>query len=82
MAKDIKPAEESRTYEALLAENNALKAQLAAAQAEKEKQAEVEKKILAKTALGLGRDQAIAVIKRQEEFDAAKVAKPAKAKQK
>jgi hypothetical protein len=87
MAKDNQtPAPTADTSaparEQLLQENAELKAKLAALQAEKEANAELEKKIQAKTARGLSREQARAVIERQEAFDQAqptlKTPKPGK----
>jgi hypothetical protein len=65
------PAPDPRTREALEQENLTLKGQLAAFEAEKARNTELEEKILAKTAKGLSREQALAVIQHQAEFDQA-----------
>ncbi len=74
------PAPDPRTREELLAENASLKGQLGAFEAERAQNAELEQKVLAKTARGLIRDQALAVIRRQEEFDRAPAKPGAKKK--
>jgi hypothetical protein len=68
-----KPAEGGPvTVENLQSENTALRAQLLALQAVESQRLQDEDEIAKKTSVGLSRAQAIAVIKRQREFDAAR----------
>jgi uncharacterized protein YaiL (DUF2058 family) len=60
------------TSKDLAAENAALKAQLLALQSAESQRLQDEDEIAKKTSVGLSRAQAIAVIKRQREFDAAR----------
>jgi len=61
----------AQTIERLTAENKALHAQVAADEERDAERAAEEALIVSKTRAGLTRDQAIAVIKRQKEHDAA-----------
>jgi hypothetical protein len=67
------------TVEGLQAENAQLRARIVELEGQQKENAEVEKVVREKMGIGLSREQALAVIRRQKEHDAAK-AKAAEAK--